>query len=91
MGELGVIKNDLGHVRRSLDGLHRKADKANGCIGEHSGRLTALETKDVVSTAECSERRLSATKRALATIVALLGALVTGWILNALAGGGGGP
>ena len=89
MGELGVIKNDLGHVRRSLDGLHRKADRTNGCVQANSGRLTKLETREVVTTAECNDRRLTGTRRILGAIVGAVAALATGWILHAVTSGGG--
>ena len=89
MGDLAVIKNELTHVRRSLSGLHRKADKTNGCVRGQDRRLTRLETLDVVTTADCLDRRLSGTRRVLWWVLSVVAAVAGGWALRAFTGGGG--
>lgn len=89
MGDLAVIKNELSHVRRSLSGLHRKADKTNGRVLGQDRRLTVLETQDVVTTTKCSDLRLSGTRRVLWWVLSVVGAVAGGWALRALTAAGG--
>ena len=71
----GATANELKHINSSLGGLHRKADKTNGAIGEHETRLAVLEDrgKGYVTTAECAEARGSNWKR---TAWVLIGAII---------------
>jgi len=78
----GATANELRHINASLGGLHRKADKTNGAIGEHGNRLTALETKaDTYVTGEvCAEQRGSNWKRAAWLIIGAVLAVAVGFI-----------
>ena len=89
MGD-GATANELRHINASLGGLHRKADKTNGAIGDHAERLTALETRlpMYVTREDCAESRGSNWKRAMFLVIGALVAALVGVIAPHLIGGG---
>ena len=89
MGD-GATANELKHINKSLSGLHRKADLTNGAIGDHSNRLTALETRGptYVTREDCAESRGSNWKRAMFLVIGGLVAALVGAVAPHLIGGG---
>lgn len=85
----GATANELKHINKSLSGLHRKADLTNGAIGEHSNRLTALETRapTYVTREDCAESRGSNWKRAVWVLLGAMVAAVMGVLAPHLTGG----
>lgn len=76
----GATENELKHVNASLGGLHRKADKTNGAIGEHANRLTVLETRapTYVTREDCAESRGAKWQRAAWVLIGAVVAAVVG-------------
>ncbi|MCW7072106.1 MAG: hypothetical protein OCU12_07270 [Methanophagales archaeon] len=88
MASLGVVQNEVKHIRRSLAGLHRKADKTNGYIQDHEKRLNVLETHSqrFVTKSECSDHRGGTWQKvAMLVVGALIAAIVGAVVPDAIA------
>lgn len=76
----GATTNELRHINSSLGGLHRKADKTNGSLGDHATRLAVLEAgqKTYVTTTDCAENRGSNWKRTASILIGAIIAAIMG-------------
>jgi hypothetical protein len=79
--------SELGLIIKSLDGLHRKADKTNGHLTDHEGRLMVLENREIVTSADCNAHRLSSLRRTFFLILGVLMSFAGGYALDKLTGG----